>query len=421
MNGSYNTNEEGDGVDVYVLDTGIRGASRPTGNNAGLHPTYSYDNVTDLNGLSEQQAYRVYEVTGYNSGYTVGSESNSNEDDNGHGTQCANIIGGIKTGLARQAKFYALKCFSSAGSGSLSGIMNAYQAVIDHNDSGNANYKGNTRPAVINASFGPTQPSGSFPYVELNEPGADSGFDVELYDETEKEVVDNNIILVRSAGNGFKNSSNSFLGPLQTRFVAGARSSGYSDGDVNTVDVNINSIVVGASDYNDRWADFSNYGSAVTTVAPGAHLTVPAYDWTANTPYTSTGNYVNISGTSFSGPVVAGIMTQWVANNNYNLGTSNLTQLSKNFIRQSGTIGTFSATSHEGYPINTAIEYKLPSNPFITTASSRNIKVKFEASDASVFLNNIGKKIQLRLEFFKLLPQHIVGILLVLLLPSTIL
>ena len=189
MNGSYNTNEEGDGVDVYVLDTGIRGASRPTGNNAGLHPErlYSYDNVTDLNGLSEQQAYRVYEVTGYNSGYTVGSESNSNEDDNGHGTQCANIIGGIKTGLARQAKFYALKCFSSAGSGSLLSLslslslslfLNAYRAVIDHNDSGNANYKGNNRPAVINSSFGPTQPSGSFPYVELNEPGTDSGFDV---------------------------------------------------------------------------------------------------------------------------------------------------------------------------------------------------------------------------------------------------
>ena len=398
MNGSYNTNEEGDGVDVYVLDTGIRGASRPTGNNAALHPElYSYDNVTDLNGLSEQQAYRVYEVAGYNSGYTVGAESNSNEDDNGHGTQCATIIGGIKTGLARQVKFYALKCFSSAGSGSLSGIMNAYQAVIDHNDSGNANYKGNNRPAVINASFGPTSPSGSFPYVELNEAGVDAGFDIELYDETEKEVVDNNIILVRSAGNGFKNSSNSFLGPLQTRFVAGARSSGYSDGDVNTVDVNINSIVVGASDYNDRWADFSNYGSAVTTVAPGQHLTVPAYDWTTNTPYTSTGNYVNISGTSFSGPVVAGIMSQWVANNNYNLATSNLTQLAKNFIRQSGGVGTYSATSHEGYPTNTAIEYKLPSNPFSTTASSRDIKVKFEAADSSVFLNNIGKKIQLRL------------------------
>ena len=78
-----------------------------------------------------------------------------------------------------------------------------------------SNYKGNTRTAVINASFGATQPSGSFPYIELNEAGTDSGFDVELYDETEKDVVDSNIVLVRSAGNGFKDSSDSFLGPLQ--------------------------------------------------------------------------------------------------------------------------------------------------------------------------------------------------------------
>ena len=39
-------------------------------------------------------------------------------------------------------------------SGSYSGILSAYQAVIDHNDSTNGNYKGNNRPAVINASFG---------------------------------------------------------------------------------------------------------------------------------------------------------------------------------------------------------------------------------------------------------------------------
>ena len=31
MNGVYNTTQRNDGVDVYVLDTGIRGASRPTG------------------------------------------------------------------------------------------------------------------------------------------------------------------------------------------------------------------------------------------------------------------------------------------------------------------------------------------------------------------------------------------------------
>ena len=170
---------------------------------------YDPDFVSDLNGASEQQNYRVFEVGGYTSPYST------NEDDNGHGTYCANLIGGIKSGVANKTKFYGLKCFSSFGSGSLSGIMNAYQAVINHNDSGHVNYKGNTRPAVINASFGATQPSGSFPYIELNEAGTDSGFDVELYDETEKDVVDANIVLVRSAGNGFKDSSDSFLGPLQ--------------------------------------------------------------------------------------------------------------------------------------------------------------------------------------------------------------
>ena len=186
LNGVYNTTEEADGVDVYVLDTGIRGASRPTGTNVGLHPElFDKNNNADMNGLSEQQSYRVYEVAGYSSGYTVNGVANSNEDDNGHGTYCANLIGGIKSGVANETKFYALKCFSSFGSGSLSGIMNAYQAVINHNDSGHVNYKGNTRPAVINSSFGATQPSGSFPYIELNEAGTDSGFDVELYDETE--------------------------------------------------------------------------------------------------------------------------------------------------------------------------------------------------------------------------------------------
>ena len=81
LNNTFSYNESADGVDIYVLDTGVRGASRPTGNNAALHPElYDPDFVTDLNGLSEQQNYRVYEVTGYTSPYST------NEDDNGHGT-----------------------------------------------------------------------------------------------------------------------------------------------------------------------------------------------------------------------------------------------------------------------------------------------------------------------------------------------
>ena len=397
LNGVYNTTEEADGVDVYVLDTGIRGASRPTGTNVGLHPElFDVTNNADLNGLSEQQAYRVYEVAGYSSGYTVNAVANSNEDDNGHGTYCANLIGGIKSGVAHKTKFYALKCFSSFGSGSLSGIMNAYQAVINHNDSGHTNYKGNTRPAVINASFGSTQPSGSFPYVELNEAGVDSGFDVELYDETEKDVVDANIVLVRSAGNGFKDSSDSFLGPLQGRFQAGTRSSGYADGDVNTVDVNIASISVGATDYNDRWADFSNYGSGVTVTAPGQHITVPKYNWTTNSPYTSVSNYQVIQGTSFSGPITAGVVAQFIAGNNYNLNTGTLPVLCKNWVRGSGDPGNYAAVSTTAYPTNTAHEYKLPTDPFAVSSGSNVVKLYYNPADSSAFLNKIGKKVQFR-------------------------
>ena len=54
---------DGDGVDIYVIDSGVRGASRPTGNNAALHPElYDPDFVSDLNGTAEQQNYRVFQL-----------------------------------------------------------------------------------------------------------------------------------------------------------------------------------------------------------------------------------------------------------------------------------------------------------------------------------------------------------------------
>ena len=41
---SQSANGVGDGVDIYILDSGVRGASRPTGNNAALHPEL-YDQI----------------------------------------------------------------------------------------------------------------------------------------------------------------------------------------------------------------------------------------------------------------------------------------------------------------------------------------------------------------------------------------
>ena len=393
---SQSTNADADGVDLYVIDTGVRGASRPTGNNAALHPElYDPDFVTDLNGTAEQQDYRVYQMPHY-----AGSYGSNNEDDNGHGTQCAILAAGRTAGVARNAKIYAAKALGSNNSGSYSAILSAYQAVIDHNDSTDANYKGNNNPAVINSSFGPGIPNFNSPNIELNDAGADSGTDEEMLDDIEGTIASqNNIIIVRSAGNGFEDSSGVGSGPLQTKCVAGARTAGYADnsnGGINNVDTNQNKITVGATEYNDRWAHFSNYGSGCTTVAPGKRVLCPKYDWTANTPYTSTGNFDHINGTSFSGPIVAGIIASWCGKNGYTLTTNNLTGLAKGFARTTGSTGDIRTGTHSNYPTNSMVDKKLIDNPYVTLSGNSFLEVKFNPADSAHFLGNVGKKCQLR-------------------------
>ena len=41
----------------------------------------------------------------------------------------------------------------------------------------------------------------------------------------------------------------------------------------------------------------------------------------------------NVDGTSFSGPIVAGIVAAWCGKNGYTLTTNNLTQLAKTLFR----------------------------------------------------------------------------------------
>ena len=103
----------------------------------------------------------MFEVGGYTSPYST------NEDDNGHGTYCAILAAGRTAGISRNAKIYALKCFNSGLSGSYTDILGAYQAVIDHNDSGNANYK--VTPVSCNQLIIRTYHfrTETYPYVEL--------------------------------------------------------------------------------------------------------------------------------------------------------------------------------------------------------------------------------------------------------------
>ncbi|KAF9977456.1 hypothetical protein BGZ73_005954 [Actinomortierella ambigua] len=81
----------GQGITVYVLDTGI------------------YFGHDDFSGRA---------VHGFNS--VAGSV---NEDENGHGTHIAGIIGGIKYGVAKKVKLVSVKVLNGNGSGTASGVI----------------------------------------------------------------------------------------------------------------------------------------------------------------------------------------------------------------------------------------------------------------------------------------------------------
>ena len=180
--GTYSTTNEGDEVDIYILDSGVRGASRPTGVSVGLHPElYSPDNYANYNGTSEQADYRVYELPSalFTSPATGGSNepsSTGNAGTDGHGTNCAVLAAGIRAGVANKARIYSVRISDDTGAMYYSDIRSAYDAVYNHNDPTHANFKGNTldgntrpRPSIVNCSFGSTKPNPLDPYVDRNE------------------------------------------------------------------------------------------------------------------------------------------------------------------------------------------------------------------------------------------------------------
>jgi subtilisin family serine protease len=86
----WDQGQEGTGVEVYVIDTGVR----------TTHQEFS--------GRAIWGANFVDSVT---------------TDDNGHGTHCAGTIAGNTVGLARDARIVAVRVLNRAGSGTLAGVV----------------------------------------------------------------------------------------------------------------------------------------------------------------------------------------------------------------------------------------------------------------------------------------------------------
>ncbi|KAJ3497156.1 hypothetical protein NLJ89_g10387 [Agrocybe chaxingu] len=104
----------GEGVDAYIVDTGINTAHVDFGGRAVWGKTFG--------------------------GYL-------NADGNGHGTHCAGIAGGRQRGVAKSVKLIAVKVLSDSGSGAISDIVSGLNWVMDE-------ARSSGRPSVVNLSLG---------------------------------------------------------------------------------------------------------------------------------------------------------------------------------------------------------------------------------------------------------------------------
>jgi serine protease len=117
----YYKDSAGSGVDVYVIDTGVRITHNDFGGRA-------------------------------RHGYTAFA---SNEDGNGHGTHCASTAAGSEWGVAKNANIIGVKVLSDFGSGSTNGVVAGVNWANEQSSSrtkvGNLSLGGGASSAMDNA------------------------------------------------------------------------------------------------------------------------------------------------------------------------------------------------------------------------------------------------------------------------------
>ncbi|KKZ60348.1 hypothetical protein EMCG_04906 [[Emmonsia] crescens] len=183
------------------------------------------------------------------------------EDCGNHGTHVAGTIAGTKYGVAKKAKLVAVKVLGCGGQGSITGILMGINWAVKH-----AREHGGIRKSVMNLSLGSSHSP--------------------AFNAAIKAVVDAGFFVAVSAGNDNIDAS---------------KSSPASEPVVCTI---------GATDFNDKIASFSNFGSAVDLFAPGVDI-VSTFPNGANEA---------LSGTSMASPHVAGLAAYLMSRENISGG-----------------------------------------------------------------------------------------------------
>ncbi len=252
---TYDYVEDGSGVDTYVFDTGIR-KSHSEFTRLGL-ATGTWDVCSS--------AAVATSVGCYASRYAT----SAGEDQNGHGTHVAGIIGGTNSGVAKNARIIPVQVLGSTGSGFLSDIISGLNWAVSHHPS--------SRPAVGNMSLG----------VAISSISASS---LAALDTAVKNLMNDGVVGVAASGN------------------SGVEACGYVPA------ATAGTISVGAvwnSSGQLTETSWSNYGECVDIFSPGGSI--------RSADFASDSGFKVMSGTSMAAPFVAGVaaiyLQRYVATN----------------------------------------------------------------------------------------------------------
>jgi subtilisin family serine protease len=257
-------------VGTFIPRLGVQNSSRRAGTKkpAFALPANIYAIVVDTGILASHPELKSKISTTYSKNYTTSNRAKWN-DDNGHGTHCAGIIGAQDNtigmvGTAPNVNLIAVKVLNRSASGSNSNVIAGLNYVAQWKTA-NPSLKG-----VVSMSLGSN--------------GADTPLDTAV-----RNLINNyGVPVVVSAGNDTVDAVNTSPARVEEAITVGA----YDD-------------------RNNNFAYFSNYGSVVDILAPGLDI---RSCWLNN-------GYNFESGTSMAAPMVAGAIVDMIANPAYSAYT----------------------------------------------------------------------------------------------------
>jgi hypothetical protein len=256
-------------VGTFIPRLGVQNSSRRAGTRSPVFPLPNniYAIVIDTGILASHPDLKSKISTTYSKNYTTSNRARWN-DDNGHGTHCAGIIGAQDNtigmvGNAPNVNLIAVKVLDRNGSGSYSNVIAGINYVAQWKTA-NPSLKG-----IVNMSLG--------------------GGIYEPIDTAVRNLINNyGVPVVVAAGNESQNSANTSPARVAEAITVGAYTTG-----------------------NNVLANFSNFGSGVDLQAPGVSI---RSCWLRN-------GYRVLSGTSMASPMVAGAVVDMIANPAYSAYT----------------------------------------------------------------------------------------------------